>query len=83
MPQSEENAPMRPPAPTSNTAQDNCAIPQRPGGHPDRLLHCQPALLRQRPAMGLKFHSNDRATGALRSASCPTRAFELPTGSLC
>jgi hypothetical protein len=45
MPQWEENAPARPPAPTSHTAQDNWAIPQRPAGHPDGFLHCQPALL--------------------------------------
>jgi hypothetical protein len=45
MPQSEETAPPRPPPPTSHTAQDNCAIPQRRTGDPDGLLHCQPALL--------------------------------------
>jgi hypothetical protein len=45
MPQSEENAPTRPPAPPSNTAQDNCAFPQRLAGDPDGLLHCQPTLL--------------------------------------
>jgi hypothetical protein len=45
MPQSEKNAPTTPSAPTSNTAQDNCSIPERLAGHPDGLLHCQAALL--------------------------------------
>jgi hypothetical protein len=82
MPQFEENAPTTPPAPSCNTAQDDCSIPQRLAGHPDGLLHCQPALLDSARRWGSNFHRNDREAGALRSALRPTRAFELTTGSL-
>jgi hypothetical protein len=62
MPQFEEDAPMRPRAPTPHTAQDNCAIPQHPAGDPDGLLHCQPALLDSARRWG----SNSIATAVQR-----------------